>query len=569
MRSFARARRLVLTTLGVVLLAAVYSGVALAGSGTFSTSSTSAVRAGTTGAPATLSVTLRNTSVSTTSYKLGSANLTLPGCPASPAPPCAGGFVLQQGAATVTNVGGGANWSAKVVGNVVQIRTPEKSSNYLPPQKSITVNVTVLAAPTVTGAFALAAQVAKNDGDFDASTLTPGGVASFTVLSGPLHYFAWTQQPGGQQQAGVAFGAQLTAYDVYGNVKTDYAGSGSLTGLGTSPNGSQPTGLGPQAFAAGVASVSVTDYSKESATLTYADGAIAASSSTISVAAGTFSVAFATQPGNAFVGQTIPSTTSGQPISVSAQDAWGNTPDNGSTITLATSPSVSLAGTNPAATTGGRAQFANLAIATANTYVLGATLNGDGQVVGPVTSDSFVVTTSGVSCTAPCTAPSLTEASTGLTSTVAASGSSGTLNVGFVPSQNYCGGFTPIGSITDFQLSGGTTPSFDITWSVKFSNSLNPALIAKRLSSVDICLGTINTATGTGPGFAAKNGQTAQLQSDGFYWGLVASCGSVPSGNPCIYARSKIVVTINGVTNGTVTVKFRVPYPWDGRYGGG
>jgi len=676
MRVLVHLGRLLIALGGVTLVAAVLAIPALAATGSYSGTSASTVSAGTTsGTPASLSVTLTNTSSSSTTYKLGSANITFPGCSTSP---CAGGFVLQQGTAAITATGG-ANWSAKVVGNVVQIRAPESpSNNRLAPGKSLTVTVKSVAAPTAIGAYALAT-IAKDDGDYDGTALTSTGTASIVVTPGPLNSFTWTTQPGSTQTAGVPFSAQVTArdaygntvtnynpsgalvttdasnspnhtpdlaavwsggigavtataymaeagrtlkvtdgsvsnasnafdvapgalgrftvgplgaqtagvqfqvsataYDRWGNLKTDYAGVAVLsggTGAGDAPGTAPDNVSTPQygsfgSWSGGVSSAPVTLYAKEtSRRVSVTDGSVSNGSNAFDVRAGTFAVSFTMQPGNAVVNATIPSTTAGQPITLSAKDTWGNTPDNGSTVGLATSPSVSLSGTNPGTTTAGVAKFTNLSIASPNTYVLSATLTGDGQSVGPVSSASFVVSPSGVSCTAPCTAPSLTETSSGLTSTVAASGSTGTLNVNFLASPGYCGGFTPIGSITNFQVFGGSTPSFDLTWSVKFSNTLNPSLITKTLSSFDICLGTINTQTNSGPGFRVKGGGTATLQADGFYWGLIPSCGDdSPANNPCVYARSKTSTTVNGVTNGTVTVKFRVQYPWDGKYGGG
>jgi hypothetical protein len=187
-----------------------------------------------------------------------------------------------------------------------------------------------------------------------------------------------------------------------------------------------------------------------------------------------------------------------------------------------------------------------------------------------VGSASFVVSAPGVTCTAPCTAPSVQQPAVGTTATVGASGGNGgTLAVSLLTTPSLCGGFTPIGQITNFEVFGGATaPSFDITWTVKFSNTLNPELIAKSVTSVDICLGTINTTPGyTGPGFKIKGGGTAPRQADGFFWGLLPSCGS--STGPCIYSWSKISSTVNGKTNGTISLKFKVGAPWDGKFTGG
>ena len=401
--------------------------------------------------------------------------------------------------------------------------------------------------------------------------------SAFAVVPGALGRFGVGSV--GQQTAGVQFFVSATAYDKWENLKTNYSGGATLvpgSGAGDAPNNA-PNSTQPQydafgSWSNGAASAPVTLYAKETGraiSVSDASASVTNASTPFGVRAGTFTLSFTAQPGNALTNATIPSTTSGQPITLSAQDTWGNTPDNGSSVGLTTAPGVSLSGTNPGTTTAGVVKFADLSIPTANTYVLQATLNGDGQTVGPVPSAMFVISTPGASCTSPCTAPSLTESSTGLTSTVSAAGTAGTLTVNFV-SSSFCTGFAPIGSITNFQVTGGTTPSFDITWSVNFSNTLNPGLITKKLSTFDICLGTINTKTNTGPGFRVKGGGTATLQSDGFYWGLIPNCDDDgPVKNPCIYGRSKVSRTVNGVTNGTVTLKFKVPYPWDGKYGGG
>jgi archaellum component FlaF (FlaF/FlaG flagellin family) len=281
MRSLASASRRLAALGGVAVVAAVLAMPAFGATGSYAATSSSTVGAGTTEAtsstPASLTVTLTNRSSSSSSYKLGSANITFPGCVTSP---CAAGFALQQGTMPPADIikTGGANWSAKVVGNVVQIRTPETSSNYLAPGKSLTVTVKATAAPTKTGQYALTT-VAKDDGDYDGSTLTATGSASIKVTPGPLNSFAWTRQADAAQKAGVqvtsggsaTVSGEITAYDVYSNVDTDYVGShGTLSGLGTAPSGRGPDGMAsPPAFGLGVASVSVTGYKAETTHLTF------------------------------------------------------------------------------------------------------------------------------------------------------------------------------------------------------------------------------------------------------------------------------------------------------------
>jgi archaellum component FlaF (FlaF/FlaG flagellin family) len=327
MRGLVYVRRLAVAIGAVTLVALALAIPAFATTGSYAATSSSTVRAGTTEAslstPTDLKVTLTNTSSSSTSYKLGSANVTFPGCST---PPCAGGFALQQGTVAVTATGGN-NWSAKVVGNVVQLRTPETSSNYLVPGKSVTVTVKAVAAPTKTGVYALST-IAKDDGDYDNSALASTGAASITVKPGPLNSFAWTKQPASPRTAGASFPVGVTAYDVYGNVKTDYAGAAALSGLAASPGfpadvppgaaaGTAPS-YGTLSWSAGVGSATVTAFKAQLvASLSIQDG-VSTSSASFTVNPGPLS-RFKVDPGSS-------SKVAGSPfgVAVTAYDAWGN-----------------------------------------------------------------------------------------------------------------------------------------------------------------------------------------------------------------------------------------------------
>ena len=85
--------------------------------------------------------------------------------------------------------------------------------------------------------------VVDKDAETTALTISDTGASpepsdSFTVDPAVLDHFVWTQQPPASPTlptAGVAFGAEVTAYDVYDNVKTNYTGGATLSGLHNSP----------------------------------------------------------------------------------------------------------------------------------------------------------------------------------------------------------------------------------------------------------------------------------------------------------------------------------------------
>jgi hypothetical protein len=147
-----------------------------------------------------------------------------------------------------------------------------------------------------------------------------GGVQSqnssvFTVVPGALASFSWTSEPGPNQKAGMSFGAHATAYDTWSNIKTDYNG-GTLTGLGTSPNGTPPSYS--DSWSAGIDAVSVTDYTAETTSLTLTDGAVQASTTSFIVAPGDLNSFSWTGPGSAqTAGGAFGAT-------LTATDTWGN-----------------------------------------------------------------------------------------------------------------------------------------------------------------------------------------------------------------------------------------------------
>jgi len=78
-------------------------------------------------------------------------------------------------------------------------------------------------------------------------TATGGGKtgtsSGFTILPAALHHFTWDSLGSNQKTAGGSFDITATAYDTYGNVKTDYdPSSAALTStLVDSPNGTEPS----------------------------------------------------------------------------------------------------------------------------------------------------------------------------------------------------------------------------------------------------------------------------------------------------------------------------------------
>src|SRR4029079_3790596 len=69
-----------------------------------------------------------------------------------------------------------------------------------------------------------------------------GTTSPIPVAPGPLGSFTWANITS-PRTAGTAFPVTVTAYDTFGNQKTDYAGTGAVLSstLGNSPNSSHPT----------------------------------------------------------------------------------------------------------------------------------------------------------------------------------------------------------------------------------------------------------------------------------------------------------------------------------------
>src|SRR5205085_7170516 len=121
----------------------------------------------------------------------------------------------------------------------------------------------------------------------------------FIVNPGLLASFAWTAQPGASQVAGTAFSAAATAYDAYGNVKTNYSGA-IFSGLHDAPNNSH-SAVYATGWLNGVSTGGFTGYRTEpgpgGTKLKVQDGSISAQSTTLVVTpADPGSVTFTQQP---------------------------------------------------------------------------------------------------------------------------------------------------------------------------------------------------------------------------------------------------------------------------------
>ena len=213
---------------------------------------------------------------------------------------------------------------------------------------------------------------------------SPVSSSSVTVKPAVLDHFVWTQQPpvASSPTAGVAFGAEVTAYDVYDNVKTDYTGGATLSGLHNSPAavglfsghpGNLPPSYGTLTWGSGtgVGTLSgVVDKDAETTTLVLTNtspSVIQASSSFTVKPASPDALRFTEQPTEAAPSAVIHGTTSATtPVKVQAIDPFANLASNTSVkvaIGANPGPGATLGGTTTQGTDStGTATFTNLTI---------------------------------------------------------------------------------------------------------------------------------------------------------------------------------------------------------------
>jgi type II secretory pathway pseudopilin PulG len=161
--------------------------------------------------------------------------------------------------------------------------------------------------------------------------------SSFTVSAAGKNYVTITNP--GTQRAGTPFSVVMTAYDVYGNVATGFAGAQSVTFSGpvSSPNGTSPTYPASVTFNAGVGTASgiiLTD--AQTMSLTVSQSGASFGSTSFMVTAGTATkVAISQSPPT-----TTASGTANVMLGLQLQDQFGNnTTSTGTTTFTLSSPS--------------------------------------------------------------------------------------------------------------------------------------------------------------------------------------------------------------------------------------
>ena len=170
----------------------------------------------------------------------------------------------------------------------------------------------------------------------DPNAITIGPDHAFTTL-GPLDHFviAPITSP---QTAGTAFSFQATAYDLGGNVLTDYLGTGAVVSgnLSTAPTGCSgatcPPKYGSQAWSSGVGTITgVKAYVAEMIrTVTITDGGVSTTSGTFQVnSTGTATMLWITSAPQSFMAGL-----SSGPITVAQTDAYANAIDATASITV-------------------------------------------------------------------------------------------------------------------------------------------------------------------------------------------------------------------------------------------
>lgn len=168
-----------------------------------------------------------------------------------------------------------------------------------------------------------------------------GGIG-LTVGPGAASWFAVTAPA--TAAAGAAQQVSVTAQDAYGNTATGYGGGRTLTwsGLSTSPGGKAPSyPANPVTFTGGVATeLSIVDYDAQATTLTVGDGSISGTSASFTVTAGGLAQFAIAQAGAQTSGVAFA-------VTVTAQDAYGNTTNTGTTSLAFSGPGTAPDGSTP------------------------------------------------------------------------------------------------------------------------------------------------------------------------------------------------------------------------------
>jgi len=324
---------------------------------------------------------------------------------------------------------------------------------------------------------------------------------------------------------------------------------------------------------------------------------------------------------------TAPSSPPTSPSSSSATkvlaiDQFGNRV-SGVSVTIGTSPSTALVGTNPTSTQGGtlgvapygEAWFNTLSIAATNTYQLTATKTGPPG--GNAISAKFRI----VQDLAACSGSHQCKNNTGNGKTgnfiqyafgQITSGTTNTsiysdvlLTTQFTASSetsNQCGSNRTIGDSTELRAAGPsvTTTSTGYLVLIIPKNTLKfDGVLNRGTPSFNVCLGTINLGGGSNGLYGSNtaspwNGKLpsgSPLRTPVFdsaanvfrYWNIPANCGTagLTSTDPCIYMRTKQKSDITALMNqgilaagadtnmhdADLAIVIRKPNPWDGKGG--
>ena len=426
-------------------------------------------------------------------------------------------------------------------------------------------------------------------------TASQGAVAEdssgFLVNPGPLGSFTWSSQPSANQTAGVAIAGAITAFDIYGNVKTNYSG-GTLSGLHNSPgspaifNNSPPGNVGPSygtlVWNGGIAPLlGVIDRDAEATSLKIADGSVSKTSNGFTVVPATpAALAFTQQPLETQVSSIINAGTTPPFVAVQAIDSFGNLAYNTSVaVALGANPGGgTLTGTlTRPANASGIATFNDLKIDKVGIgYTLVATAPPPpATATATKQSKPFVIANTVTTCGSTCSGSASVTNNTTVTITSGTAPTGTSLGIalglptspGFAKPAGVCPGFTDapggdagridVNSLNS--LTGGfAAPTLHFTW--RLDKSIVQQLPDNGASHYRVCLGAVWLSANPVVPFPTRGGGTATPVFDStfgvtVYWGILPDCTSNTPSQPCVQSVKK-----NG---GDEIVAFDVPSPWD------